>query len=256
MRAGETVPVSVVIAARNESANIAACIASAAWAREIIVVEDGSTDDTARLAAEAGARVLSHPFSTIGAQRNAAIESAREDWILVIDADERASGALASEVRAAIASGSPGAYRIPRRNYFLGSEVRHGGWGRDMPVRLFRRDARYDASRVHEHVEVTGTVGQLSECLTHEPYPTFDTWFEKLGRYSKWWADDRFERGQRATAITVVVRPPLRFISMYLIRGGWMDGAAGAVLACMASTSVMAKYARLWALGLRGRPAD
>lgn len=256
MSAGETVPVSVVIAARNEAANIAACILSAAWATEIIVVEDGSTDDTVRLAAAAGARVLSHPFSTIGEQRNAAIESAREEWILVIDADERASAALASEVRAAIASGRLDAYRIPRRNFFLGREVKHGGWGRDIPVRLFRRDARYNASRVHEHVEVAGTVGQLSRCLTHEPYPTIDSWFEKLDRYSKWWADDRFERGQRATAITVVIRPPLRFLSMYLIRGGWMDGAAGAILACMASTSVMAKYARLWALGRRGRPLD
>lgn len=253
MSADETVAVSVVIAARNEAANIAACIDSVRWAREIMVVEDGSSDDTVRIAAAAGARVLQHPFSTIGGQRNAAIEAAAEDWILVVDADERASRELGSEVAAAIASGGPDAYRVTRRNFFFGREVRHGGWQRDRPVRLFRRTGRYNASRVHEHVEVAGAVGELAHALTHEPYPTIGSWFEKLDRYSGWWADDRFERGRRASAMTVVVRPPLRFLSMYVIRGGWMDGAAGAVLACMASTSVMAKYARLWALGRRNR---
>lgn len=258
MSASGTVAVSVVIAARNEAANVAACIASASWAREIVVVEDGSTDDTARIASDAGARVMRHPFSTIGGQRNAAIESAGEEWILVLDADERATPGLGSEVASVIASvpasGGPDAYRVSRRNFFLGREIRHGGWERDRPVRLFRRSARYDGSRVHEHVDVHGPIGDLSQPLTHEPYPTLDAWFEKFDRYSRWWAEDRFERGRRASAAMVVIRPPLRFLGMYVIRGGWMDGAAGAVLACMAAASVMAKYARLWALGLRNPP--
>lgn len=152
-----------------------------------------------------------------------------------------------------IVTGSTGSpvhrsYRIRRRNFFLGSEIRHGGWDRDKPVRLFKSIFRYSASRVHEHVETQGPVGQLSSALLHAPYASIDQYFEKLDRYSRWWAEDRFERGRRAGAAAVVGRPPLRFISMYLVRGGFMDGAAGAVLACMAATSVMAKYARLWAM--------
>lgn len=244
-----TNPLTVVIAARNEAHNIAECVASVAFAGEILVVEDGSSDDTAALARDAGAMVISNPFQTIGMQRNFAIERAANPWILVVDADERGSPELGEEIARLIRDAGADAYRIPRRNLFLGREVKHGGWESDKPVRLFKSTIRYNASRVHEHVEVSGAVGELTSHLTHEPYATLDSWFEKLGRYSKWWAEDRFEKGKRAGVASVVFRPPLRFLTMYVVRGGWMDGARGALLACMAATSVMAKYARLWALG-------
>jgi glycosyltransferase involved in cell wall biosynthesis len=244
--------VSVVIAARNEAANIEACVASMRWAREVIVVENDSTDDTVELARRAGATVFSHPFTTIGAQRNAAIERAASDWILIVDADERGSPALADEIRMLVA-GSPShsAYRVPRRNFFLGREIRHGGWESDRPVRLVRSSLRYNASRVHEHVDVASEVGELNEALEHRTYSSLDDYFEKLSRYSRWWAEDRYERGQRAGALSVVFRPPARFVRMYMLRSGWMDGAAGAVLSALAAASVMAKYARLWALGAK-----
>jgi glycosyltransferase involved in cell wall biosynthesis len=243
-----SVPISVVIAARDEAANIEACVASVRWAREVIVVENDSSDDTVERAKRAGATVFSHPFTTIGRQRNAALERAGSDWVLVVDADERASPALAEEISRLLA-GSPrhSAYRVPRRNFFMGREIRHGGWANDRPVRLIRSGLRYDDSRVHEHVAVTGEVGELSEQLEHSPYASLDDYFEKLERYSSWWAEDRYERGKRAGPLSVVARPPARFVSMYLLRGGWMDGAAGAVLSCLAAASVLAKYARLWA---------
>ena len=141
------------------------------------------------------------------------------------------------------------AYRIPRRNLFLGREVKHGGWESDKPTRLFKSTIRYNASRVHEHAEVSGAVGELVSHLTHEPYPALDSWFEKLGRYSKWWAEDRFRGGSVRELLRLCSGRRLRFLTMYVVRSGWMDGARGALLACMAATSVMAKYARLWALG-------
>ena len=233
-----------------------ACIDSIRWAREIIVVENGSTDGTASVALHAGAQVLQEPFTTIGGQRNAGVERASCEWILVVDADERGTPELATEV-ADIVAGKAGAtsraYRIPRRNFFLGREIRHGGWENDKPVRLFSSLFRYSANRVHEHVETQGAVGELKSALLHAPYASIDQYFEKLDRYSRWWAEDRFERGRRVGAATVVFRPPIRFLSMYLFRGGWLDGAAGAVLACLAATSVMAKYARLWAMGRGAR---
>jgi len=245
-----TIKVTVVIAARNEAGNIAACISSVAFAGEILVVEDGSSDDTVALARGAQATVIQNPFQTIGMQRNAAIERASNPWILVIDADERGSPELGDEIAKVIGNAGLDAYRIPRRNLFLGAEVRHGGWQSDKPIRLFKSSIRYNASRVHEHVEVDGPIGELTSEITHEPYATLDSWFEKLGRYSRWWAEDRFENGKRTGIASVVIRPPLRFLTMYVIRGGWMDGARGAMLASMAATSVMAKYARLWALGI------
>lgn len=251
-----TVPVTVVIAARDEAANITACIASVDWAREVFVVENNSVDDTADLAIRAGAEVVRNQFVTIGGQRNAGIERASSEWILVIDADERASPQLGEEVALIVtkpASAGPDSFRIKRRNFFLGSEIRHGGWDRDAPVRLFRAALRYSSSRVHEHVETAAAPGTLRSALLHAPYATIGQYFEKLDKYSRWWAEDKFEQGRRTGAATVVIRPPLRFLSMYLVRRGFLDGAPGAVLACLAATSVMAKYARLWAMG-RGRP--
>ena len=250
---GETrhgVPVSVVIAAKNAGEHIASCVASvASWADEVIVVENDSTDDTVLLASAEGARVFSHPFHTIGKQRNVAIERATHEWILVVDADERCTPALAAEITKVV-TGLPGfdAYRLPRRNFFLGREIRHGGWEKDRPVRLFRRALRYDERPVHEHVVTTGPVGTLREPLLHYTYTSLDQYFEKLDRYSRWWADQHHERGRRAGVLQVLVKPPARFVSMYLLRGGFLDGAYGLVVAVLAAVSVAAKYARLWAL--------
>lgn len=251
-----SVDVTVVIAARNEAANIAACIDSVRWARQVIVVEDGSTDDTSSLASVTGAQVVANPFVTIGLQRNAAIERAESDWVLVVDADERGSAALGEEITRVLGAPRFDAYRVPRTNFFLGREVKHGGWESDSPIRLFRSTLRYNESRVHEHVVTDGNVGELRSPISHEPYASLGLWFEKLGRYSRHWAQDRHERGMRGGVIAVVLRPPLRFLTMYIVRGGWMDGARGAVLASMAATSVMAKYAWLWALGLTESAGD
>ena len=246
--------VTAVIAAHDESANIPECIASVSWAREVIVVENDSGDDTVALARGAGATVISPPFTTIGNARNKAIDKAGTSWIIVIDADERCTPELAAEVREVIgAAGSVTAYRVKRRNFFLGREIRHGGWGGDddHPIRLFRREHRYNASQVHEHVEVAGPVGQLEGALLHYTYNSLDQYFEKFDRYSRWWADQNYRKGRTGTAAAVVFKPPARFVRMYFLKGGYRDGAHGVILACLAAASVMAKYARLWERSIR-----
>ena len=142
----------MVIAAKDEAAEIAECIASVAWAAEVIVVENDSNDDTVTIARSAGATVFSHPFTTIGRQRNAAIARARHEWILVVDADERGTGGLRDEI-ARIVSGERKdvAFRVRRRNFFPGRENRHGGWAHDRPARLFLSRLRDDERQVHAH---------------------------------------------------------------------------------------------------------
>ena len=240
--------ITAVIAAHNESANIEACIASVDWAREVIVVENDSIDDTVDRARSAGATVISPKFTTIGAARNNAIERVHTSWVFVIDADERCTPELATEVRERIKlPGDNVAFRIPRRNYFLGKEIRHGGWGNDKPVRLFRREIRYNANLVHEHVIVTnGGIGEVRNSLLHYTYVSLDQYFEKFDRYSRWWAEQNYAKGRRTSAAAVFFKPPARFLSMYVLRGGFRDGGRGLMLACLAATSVMAKYARLW----------
>ena len=245
--------VTAVIAAHDESANIEACVTSVQWAREVIVVENQSTDDTVDRARAAGATVISPTFTTIGAARNNAIVRARTAWIFVIDADERCTPELAREIGDVVARpGDTSAYRVPRRNFFLGGEIRHGGWGSDKPIRLFRRDLRYNTNLVHEHVDVTsGSIGEVNNSLLHYTYVSLDQYFEKFDRYSRWWAEQNFAKGRRSSAAAVVFKPPARFVSMYLLKAGFRDGARGLVLACLAAASVMAKYARLWERSIR-----
>ncbi len=247
--------VTAVIAAHDESANIEACIASVDWASEVIVVENDSSDDTVARATAAGATVISPPFTTIGGARNQAIVRAKTPWILVLDADERCTPELAHELQDTITTSSSVAYRVPRRNFFLGTEIRHGGWGRgkDKPVRLFRRELRYNANQVHEHVDIPegAAVGEVKNSLLHYTYTSLDQYFEKFDRYSRWWAEQNYARGRRGTAGAVFFKPPARFVRMYLWKGGFRDGARGLILAALAAASVMAKYARLWERSIR-----
>ena len=258
-RATGSVPVTAVIAAHNEADQIEACVRSVSWAAEVLVVENDSSDDTIERARDAGATVFSNPFRSIGAQRNAAVARAKHDWVFVVDADERATPALGAEVARRMAEGSPDAYRVPRRNWFLGREIRHSGWNRDRPVRLFRSTLRYDERPVHEHVITNAEPGLLNEALLHQPYANLGEYFEKLGRYSRDWAQQNHERGRRVGVLTLLARPQLRFVSTLLLRGGWRDGWQGVVISALAGVSVASKYAHLWALqneSTRGVKAD
>jgi glycosyltransferase involved in cell wall biosynthesis len=246
--------VTAVIAAHDEAAQIEACIASVEWASEVIVVENDSIDDTIDRARGAGATVISPKFTTIGAARNHAIDRVKTPWVFVLDADERCTPELAAEIAQVVGTpGSYSAFRVPRRNFFLKKEIRHGGWGSDRPIRLFKRELRYNASLVHEHVEVIGETGALRNILLHYTYNSLDQYFEKFNRYSGWWAEQNHARGRKVSVAGVLFKPPAKFVSMYVFRGGFLDGAHGLVLACLAAASVMAKYARLWEYGRTGR---
>jgi glycosyltransferase involved in cell wall biosynthesis len=250
---GAAVPVTAVIAAHNEAEQIAACVRSVSWAAEVLVVENDSTDDTVARASEAGATVFSHPFRSIGAQRNAAIVQASHPWIFVLDADERATPALGAEVGRRIGDGASEAWRVRRRNWFLGREIRHSGWGRDRPVRLFRSTLRYDERPVHEHVLTTTEPGILDESLQHRPYANLGEYFEKLGRYSRDWAAQNHASGRKASLFTLLVRPQARFLTTLVLRGGWRDGWQGVVISALAAVSVASKYAHLWTLQHQGQ---
>ena len=247
--------VTAVIAAHDEAAQIEACIASLEWVSEVIVVENDSIDDTVDRARGAGATVISPKFTTIGMARNNAIERAKTQWVLVVDADERCTPELAAEITQLIDKPvAHDAYRVPRRNFFLGKEIRHGGWGTDRPIRFFRRELRYNANQVHEHVVASGETGELRNALLHYTYNSLEQYFEKFNRYSRWWAEQNYGRGRRSSVAAVFFKPPARFVRMYLLKGGFLDGAHGLVLACLAAASVMAKYARLWEYRRKSRP--
>lgn len=244
-------PLTVVIPTLNEASQITECVRALTWADEIIVADGGSSDDTPTLARAAGARVMNGAWPTIAAQRNAAIASAKHEWVLAVDADERVGGDLAREIAAVIAAPAHGAYAARRRNVYLGRPIRHSGWGDDWVVRVFRKSGRFVEQRVHEHLERQPDVGRLSAPLEHTPYRSLAHHFEKLDRYATWAARDLADRGRRARITDVIVRPPLRFLRTYVVQLGVLDGWRGALLSGFAALSVFLKYARLWELEQR-----
>jgi glycosyltransferase involved in cell wall biosynthesis len=240
--------VSVVMPTLNEAAQVSAAVAALRWADEVIVVDGGSTDDTATLARAAGARVLVLEHDTIAAQRNAGIAAARNHWILALDADERVTPELQAALAALPTSfeSAHSAYRVRSRNWHLGRELRHGPWGRDWKVRVFTSDRRFANVRVHENLESLDDVGTLDGALLHYPYRDLAHHVAKAAKYARWAAADLHDRGRRARLSDVMVRPAWRFVRDYVLFGGWRDGAPGLVVTTVSAFSVFLKYACLW----------
>lgn len=238
--------ITVVIPALNEACQIADCVRALRWAADVVVVDGGSTDQTVRLAREAGARVLELHGQTIGAQRNVGIETARHDWVLALDADERVSAELLAELDEVLREPRHRAYRIRFRNYYLGRELTRGQWARDWHVRLFTRDHRFGGSRVHEGVCVTGTVGTLNGRIEHTPYRDLHHHVMKIVKYARWGADDLYARGRRAGMWELVARPAWRFAREYVVYGAWRDGASGFMIAALSAMTAFLKYAYLY----------
>ncbi len=250
---------TVLCPCKNEEANLGPCLGSVSWADEILVVDSGSTDGTLAVAREFTDRVLEHEYVNSATQKNWAIPRAAHEWVMVIDADERATPELQDEIRTLLSEEPPlDGYRIPRRNFFFGKRIRHCGWDGDAPLRLFRRDlSRYEEKHVHADVVVEGgRVGRLCGELEHHTYRSFDQYLEKFGRYTTWSALDLKAQGRRATAWSLVVRPAFRFVRQYLFRQGFRDGLPGLILCGLAAFSVFMKYAKLWAIerAERGEP--
>ncbi len=241
-------PITIVIPTRNEAAQIAECLRGLAWASEVIVVDGASTDGTAELARAVGARVLNSASGgpTIAAQRNDGIATACHEWVFALDADERVGPELAHELAATVAAPVHEAYAVRRRNVFLGKRITHAGWGNDWVVRLFRRNRRFVERRVHEALEPVIDVGRLAAPLEHVPYRDLSHHLQKIDRYAGWAAEELATRGRRPRISDLIVRPPARFVRMYFLQLGILDGWRGAVLCGLAAVSVFLKYARLW----------
>ena len=245
-------PVSVLLLAHDETAEIAALLPTLAFAREVVVVWDEAGDPRTRATAEAlGARVLARRLDGFGPQRQFALEHCTQDWVLWIDADERLGPGSPGAIARAISAPAPAVALALRTSFFLGRRIRHCGWENEWLPRLFTRaGARFDASPVHERVEL-GAARTLPRdgafTLEHHSYPDWDACVGKLTRYAHANAEKAVRAGRRASALDVLFRPPLRFLRQYGIQLGFLDGAHGLVLCGLAAWQVGLKYAELWA---------
>jgi len=241
-----SLPLSVTIITLNAAAQMEACLQSAAFADEIVVVDSGSTDGTVELAQRHGARVIQQPWLGFGAQKQLAVMQAKHDWVLCLDADERVSPELQASIHAALAAPAHVAYRFPRCNRFLGRYLRHGEGYPDWSLRLFdRRHARWSEDAVHEKVVAEGAVGTLRGDLLHESAETLATYLTKQNRYTSLAAEEAVGRGRRASAVKVVLSPLVRFFKFYVLRGGFLDGLPGLVHVSIGCFNSFTKYAKM-----------
>jgi glycosyltransferase involved in cell wall biosynthesis len=241
--------VSVTLITHNESANIDAALASVAWADERLVVDAESTDDTVARARHAGARVLVRPWPGYAAQKNFAASAAEHDWILSLDADERVSEPLGSEIRAVLTE-TPrhGGFRIPRVTWYLGHWIRSTDWYPDHQLRLYdRRLGSWSDRRVHESVHVRlGTVGLLSAEILHYAYRDLSDHLHRIDYYTTLAAEQMYAEGRRTSAFALLVHPPMALLRNLILRGGMRDGTVGLVVSTMNSYYVFLKLAKLW----------
>ena len=248
-------PLSVCIITRDAAAELPECLRSVAFADEIVVVDSGSTDDTVRVAEAHGARVVPHAWQGFGAQKNLAVHEARHDWVLCLDADERATPELAASVQSVLntdAAERAAAYAFPRRNRFLGRWLRHGEGYPDWNTRLFdRRRATWTEDPVHEHVLCEGGVRRLQGDLLHASAESLEHYLAKQNRYTTLQADAMHARGQRSSALRMAFSPLTRFLRFYVVRLGFLDGAPGLVHILIGCGNSFMKYAKLRELELR-----
>ncbi len=260
--------ISVLIPVRNEKANIAACIESVRWADEIVVVDSGSTDGTVDLAEKSGATVVQFKWNgKFPKKKNWALENVpwKNEWVLILDADERITPELAAEIRSELKSPRADGYFINRRFIFLGQWIRHCGYYPSWNLRLFRhKRGRYEQmhggdtasgdNEVHEHVVLDGAAAHLKNDMMHFAYPDIYTWMEKHNRYSNWEAEIEVcgeisgagigaqlssRRKLRAWSRRLPFRPALRFFYSYVLKLGFLDGRAGYMFCRLLATYEM-----------------
>ncbi|MCP4578827.1 MAG: glycosyltransferase family 2 protein [Deltaproteobacteria bacterium] len=240
--------ISACIICRNEEQNIKRCFESLKWVHDIIVVDSMSTDRTVEIAETYTDRIFQRAWPGYAAQKNFALSKAKNDWVLSLDADEAVSKALSDEISSEIAGPEAlDGYRIPRRSLYQGRWINHSGYYPDRQLRLFRREkGRWVGGRVHERMAIEGDVGDLKQDLLHYPYGgRLSGQLKTVNSFSTLLAEDMYDRGKRFHLIHLFSRPFFKFLEVYLLKRGFMDGLPGLIIAVSDAYAMFVRYVKL-----------
>jgi glycosyltransferase involved in cell wall biosynthesis len=240
---------TAIIPTGNEIHNIEAVIASVRFADEILVVDSFSTDGTYEKAKELGVKVIRRVYDYSASQKNWAIPQAEHDWILLVDADERVTPELKSEILQTLKNPPENivAFWIGRINHFMGERVHYSGWRNDAVIRLFKRDfCKYEDKLVHEEIIANGNVARLNEKFHHNTYITLDKYLEKMNRYAWWQAKEYDKKTGKLTPYHFIIKPFWGFFKHYIVQSGFRDGVVGLTIGYIQGYVVFMRYAKLW----------
>jgi glycosyltransferase involved in cell wall biosynthesis len=253
--------ISICIICFNEEENIRMCLESSKWADEIIVVDSMSQDKTVEIAREYTDTVYQRVWSGFVDGKNFALSKAACEWVFSLDADEKIPGELRDEIREEIKKKyTKNGYTVPRLSFYQGRWIKHSGFYPDRQLRLFKRDkGLWVGKRVHERMEVNGEVGQLKNNLLHYPYNgTISGQVQTIDAFSTLLAQNFHDQGKQYSPLLLFVRPPLKFIEVYLFRLGFLDGIPGFIIALSSAYAVFVRYVKLRELarGFRTRSSS
>ncbi len=247
--------ISAVLIVKNEEQNIKRCLNSLLWVDEIIILDTGSTDNTIQICQQFNCKIYYSKFLGFGETKKKAVSYATNNWILSIDADEEVSKELQKKIQTILSNDSKYyGYKIKRKTFYLGKIINHCGWSNDYPLRLFnKKKGNFNQDIVHEKIIINGPVSQIEEALYHYSYPTLSNHIKKIELYSTLGAQKLIEKNKSPNILDLIFRPIIKFIKMYIIKLGFLDGKEGLILSIMSSFSVFLKYAKFFEkkLGIR-----
>jgi glycosyltransferase involved in cell wall biosynthesis len=241
----EDIALSVAIITMNEEANLPACLESVRFAGDIVVVDSGSTDRTVPIAEQFGCRVYVEDWKGDGPQKNSAIEKCLNDWVLVLDADERLSPEGKDKILEVLQSGSADAYSFRRKSIFHGRWIRSSGWWPDRVTRLFRKSRGRYIGINHGVWSTEGHVEKTDACIEHYSFTDYADMLKRLNNYSNLGAAELNGRNVRSSYLKAVSHGFFMFFRCFFLKRGFMDGMDGLVISLTKAGGSFFKYAKL-----------
>lgn len=242
--------ITAIIPTLNEEIHIEDAIQSVRFADEIIVIDSYSTDQTVALAKKYDVNIIQREFDDFSAQKNYAIDLAKNKWIYILDADERVTEEVEKEILEAV--NNPKDYvgfYVRRTFFFMGKKIKYGGCQRDKVIRLFLKEfCRYNGKPVHEDIKTDGKLGFFKNKIEHYSYRSYDHYISKMNHYGALRGKQLHHEEKKVNLFHILIKPPARFVIHYIIRLGFLDGFAGFVFAKTQGYGVFTRYIKLWLL--------
>ncbi|MDD3044935.1 MAG: glycosyltransferase family 2 protein [Candidatus Delongbacteria bacterium] len=239
---------SIAIITKNEELNIGRCLNSVSWADEIIVVDSGSTDKTIDICTEHNCKIILTDWLGFAKTKQLAVDNCRNDWVLVLDADEVITEPLKFKIETILNNPEVSGYKIKRSSFYLGKMIKHCGWDKDYTLRLFDKNkGRFNEKLVHESVKIeNGNIGVIEEVMFHYTYQNITHHVNKINQYTTLSAENMFLNSKSYTLIGGLFRAFWGFFKMYILKLGFMDGIEGFILSINSSYYIFLKYSKLW----------
>ncbi|MGB9706544.1 MAG: glycosyltransferase family 2 protein [Microgenomates group bacterium] len=238
--------ITAVVLAKNEEENLPRCLKSLNWVKEIILIDDYSTDKTVEIAKSFGAKVYQRKLDNFQEQRNWALKKVKTSWVLMVDPDEEVSAEMRQEILEVVEKNQYDGFRFPRKNIIFGKWIKHTGWYPDWQLHLFKtKKGRYEG-KVHEQVVLEGKVGVLKNHLIHYNYHSISQYLQKLDKYTSLAAEEKVKEGYKFHYQDLLIKPAEEFFRRFFAEEGWKDGVHGLALSLLQAFSEGILYLKMW----------